>query len=61
MTIEKTILSNLLFNEEFTRKVLPFLKAEYFRDTSQRLVFKLIDAYTIKYNTVPSKEALRID
>lgn len=61
MTIEKTILSNLLFNEEYTRKVLPFLKAEYFRDTSQRLVFKLIDAYTIKYNTVPSKEALRID
>jgi hypothetical protein len=61
MTIEKTILSNLLFNEEFTRKVLPFLKAEYFRDNSQRLVFKLIDAYTIKYNTVPSKEALRID
>ena len=61
MTIEKTILSNLLFNEEYTRKVLPFLKSEYFRDSNERLVFKLIDAYTVKYNTVPSKEALRID
>jgi replicative DNA helicase len=61
MTIEKTILSNLLFNEEYTRKVLPFIKDEYFRDSNQKLAFKLIQDYIGKYNALPSKEALRID
>jgi replicative DNA helicase len=61
MTIEKTILSNLLFNEEYTRKVLPFIKDEYFRDSNHKIAFKLIQDYIGKYNTLPSKEALRID
>jgi len=61
MTIEKTILSNLLFNEEYTRKVLPFIKDEYFRDHSDKLTFKLIQEYINKYNALPSKEALNID
>lgn len=61
MTIEKTILSNLLFNEEYTRKVLPFIKDEYFRDHNQKLTFNLIQGYISKYNALPSKEALRID
>ncbi len=61
MTIEKTILSNLLFNEEYTRKVLPFIKDEYFRDNNEKLTFNLIQGYISKYNALPSKEALRID
>ena len=61
MTIEKTILSNLLLNEEYTRKVLPFIKDEYFRDSSEKLTFKLIQDYITKYNALPSKEALNID
>ena len=61
MTIEKTILSNLLFNEEYTRKVLPFIKDEYFRDSNQKLAFRIIQDYITKYNSLPSKEALRID
>lgn len=61
MTIEKTILSNLLFNEEYTRRVLPFIKDEYFRDASEKLTFKVIHEYINKYNVLPSKEALNID
>jgi replicative DNA helicase len=61
MRIEKTILSHLVFNEDFTRKTIPFLKLEYFPDHTERVVFDLIDAYLKKYNKVPSKEALSID
>lgn len=61
MRIEKTILSNLVFNEEFARKTLPFLKLEYFSDYTERTIFDLIDAYVKKYNKMPSKEALSID
>jgi replicative DNA helicase len=61
MKIEKTILSHLVFNEEFTRKTIPFLKLEYFPDLTERVVFDLVDTYLKKYNKVPSKEALTID
>jgi replicative DNA helicase len=61
MGIEKTILSHLVFNEEFTRKTIPFLKLEYFPDLTERVVFDLVDTYLKKYNKVPSKEALSID
>lgn len=59
--IEKVILSNLLYNSEYGRKVIPFLKPEYFQDYSERVVFDLIDDYVKKYNEFPSKEALAID
>ena len=58
--IENTILSGLVFNEDYTRKVIPFLKDEYFDDMNERLVFKEIKSYIDKYNGVPTKEALRI-
>ena len=51
--IEKTTLKNLLYNEDYTRKVLPFLKPEYFEDRSERIVFseiqKFIDNINNKY------------
>ena len=61
MSIEKVILSNLVENEEYSRKVIPFLKPEYFQSLSQRVVYNIIDEYVKEYNAFPSKEALTID
>ena len=58
--IENTILSGLVFNEEYTRKVIPFLKDEYFDDHNERLIFGEIKQYMDKYNGLPTREALRI-
>ena len=61
MSIERVILSNLLFNDKYNRKVIPFLKSEYFQDYSERVVYDLVDEYVKKYNSFPSLEALAID
>ena len=61
MSIEQTILGNLVYNEAYGRKVIPFLKHEYFSDVPVRTVFDLIDSYVKTYNAFPSKEALAID
>ena len=61
MAIEQVIFNNLVHNEDYARKVIPFLKEEYFSDHSQKVVFRLIDEYVKKYNDFPSKEALAID
>jgi archaellum biogenesis ATPase FlaH len=58
--IENTILSGLVFNEDYTRRVLPFIRDEYFDDKTYRLVFSEINSYVTKYNGLPTKEALRI-
>ena len=58
--IENVILSNLTFNEEYARKVIPFLKDEYFDAQSYKTVYKEIVSYVDKYNGLPTKEALRI-
>jgi replicative DNA helicase len=59
--IERTILSNLVYNEEYGRKVLPFIKDEYFSDMAQRTAFDLINEHVVKYNEFPTKESLQID
>ena len=61
MAIETTILNHLVFDEAYGRKVIPFLKDEYFQSYNDKLVFKLISEYLNKYNSFPSKEALAID
>jgi len=61
MAIEQLIFSNLLTNEDYGRKVIPFLKEEYFQDYSDKLTFNIVDEYIKKYNTFPTKEALIID
>lgn len=61
MAFEQVIFSNLIFNEEYARKVIPFLKEEYFVDYTDKILFKLIDSYSKTYNSFPSKEALVID
>jgi replicative DNA helicase len=59
--IEFLILRNLLYNEEYTRKVLPFLKSEYFQDEIQKIVFEEIYSFIIEYNKIPTKEILFIE
>ena len=61
MAIETTILSNLVFNEEYSRKVIPFIKEEYFTIQSDKTLYRIIREYVEKYNAFPSKEALAID
>ena len=58
--LEKTILSNLILNEEFGRKVFPYLKEEYFEDISFKKVFETAAEYIEEYKAPPSIEALRI-
>ena len=59
--IEKTILNNLIQNEEYVRKVVPYLKPEYFHDHADRNLFQLIIQYFDKYNKPPTIEALSVD
>ena len=59
--LEKTILKNLVYNEAFTRKVLPFIKAEYFSDPAEKLVFKEVFEFVNKYKNLPTHEALVIN
>jgi len=59
-SIEQIILSNLCYNEEYLRKVIPFLKPEYFSRNEDRIVFNKIATHTENYNAAPSKQALMI-
>jgi archaellum biogenesis ATPase FlaH len=59
--LELTILKNLIKNEAFTRKVLPFLKEEYFSNTEDRLLFKEVAGFVLKYNQQPTFDALDIE
>lgn len=61
MGIEKLILSNLAYNEAYVRKVIPFLKDEYFHEQSDKIIYSLIDKYFKQYNSIPHKDALMID
>jgi hypothetical protein len=59
--IESVIVSNLVLNEEYTRKVIPYLKEEYFKDITCKVVFTLTQQYFEKYHALPSKEALLVE
>ena len=54
-------MKNLLKNEQYTRKVLPFLKDEYFTIEEDRVVFKEIKEFILKYNNLPTADALQIE
>lgn len=58
--IETTILRSLVHDEDYMRKVIPFIKEEYFLDNSEKIVFKLISEFVKKYNKSPNLEALEI-
>lgn len=61
MNLEKKILKHLIYDEEYTRKVLPFIRSEYFSDQSEKTLFEQIQSYVTKYNSMPTKEALEIE
>ena len=59
--IELLILRNLIYNEEYTRKVIPFIKDEYFEDQNQKIIFQEISSFIQEYNKLATKEILSIE
>jgi len=59
--IETTILRSLAYNEEYSRKVLPFIRSEYFTDYTEKVVFEEICKFIFKYNKLPNQEVLRVE
>ena len=59
--IENTIISSLFFNEDYTRKVLPFVKEEYFGNRVEQLLYGEIFKFVEKYNNLPTKDAMLIE
>ena len=60
-TIENTILKNLLLNEDYARKVLPFVKTEYFDNTREKVIFEEIAKFIATYNKLATREVLHIE
>jgi replicative DNA helicase len=61
MRLETTILKNLIYNEEYTRKVLPFLSVNYFQEREDKILYEKIAEYINQYNALPTQEALAIE
>ena len=60
-TIEKTILKNLILNEDYTRKVLPFIKKDYFDSVHEKVIFEESERFISEYNKCPTVEILNIE
>jgi replicative DNA helicase len=60
-TIERTALTQLVTNEKYARKVLPFIKGDYFSDRTERTVFEEITKFVDKYNKIPTQTSLEIE
>ena len=60
-TIERTALTQLVTNEQYARKVLPFMKGDYFSDKTERTVFEEITKFVDKYNKIPTQTSLEIE
>ena len=59
--LETTILKNLIFNEEYARKILPFIKTEYFTDNTEKILFEEVNEYINHYKNLPTYESLVIN
>ena len=59
--IEYTILRNLIFNEDYTRKVLPFINEIFFPKREEQILFQEINTFVLKYKNLPSKESILIE
>ena len=60
-TIERTTLSNLIYNENYARKVLPFIKGKYFEVREERIIFEEISNFVDKYKKIPTQTSLEIE
>tara|TARA_Y100001973_G_C5179812_1_gene324157 strand:- start:89 stop:1495 length:1407 start_codon:yes stop_codon:yes gene_type:complete len=58
--LTKVILSNLAYNEKYSRKVFPFLEERYFENFSDKVVFRIVSEFIKEYNSIPTKEAIVI-
>ena len=58
--LSRLILSNLAYNDSFSRRVAPFLSEEYFEDNSDKIIFKIVSGFIKEYNTTPTKDAIII-
>ena len=59
-TTEQLILCNLMHNEKYSRRVIPYIQEEYFQSRIEKLVFSEIKTHTLKYKSLPSKETIKI-
>ena len=59
--IENTIISSLFFNEDYTRKVLPFINEIFFPKREEQILFQEINTFVLKYKNLPSKESILIE
>jgi replicative DNA helicase len=59
--LETTILKNLIFNEEYARKILPFIKSDYFADNTEKILFQEVEEYINHYKNLPTYESLVIN
>ena len=59
--IEEIVISNLITNPDYMRKVLPFVKEEYFDDLSQKVVFKEVSTFIETYDNLPEPNAIALE
>ena len=59
--LETTILNNLFYNEDFTRKAIPFIKEHYFSKRDEKILFIEVEKFLHKYNNLPTKESILIE
>ena len=59
--VEQLVIKNLLLDEEYVRKAMPFIKTEYFADTIGKKLFEILSKYFTEYSAIPTKEALIIE
>ena len=59
--VEHLILKNLLYNETYTRKVIPYLKGVFFEDKGEKALFEELHSFISTYNNLPTKEAVVIN
>ena len=59
--IETTILRNLVFNEDYSRKVIPFIQPDYFEQKTEKVIFEEIVQFIVKYGSAITVEALNIE
>jgi len=59
--LETTILRNLIFSEDYSRKVIPFIEPEYFEQRSEKVIFEEITSFIVKYGSAITIEALNIE
>ena len=60
MTIENVILQNLMFNDEYSRRIIPYVQDEFFHDRVDKEIFKEIKNFIIRYNNIPTINAIKI-